>query len=227
MQAKHRNQPVIRFVGAVTLLALGGCSSDSDGEQASTGALTCGKPSCCTPLVYDPSRVFVSQTSDGSGVSIGMVLELSNPPSDYWEVNVDVTLPSGKTIPCGSAISPPPSYKHVTIGCPVTPLDSLPACGSTLALELRTRSSTYADGNGSQALCAGTDGQRLKLAVPVSCPECAGTVANFSSCSVLGQTCGSWSMSYGGGGGTSSVQLPCYCQWNDGADRLAWSCAVP
>jgi hypothetical protein len=187
--------------------------------------LTCGKPSCCVPIAIDPSKVYVYRTSDG--VRVGMVLNFGTPPSSWWDMNVDLLLPSG-TISCKSSLSPPaPDSKTATVFCPTVALDSMPACDSTITLELRPRSSTYSESNNTQALCTGTDDRQIELSVPVICPDSCGSPRNGSSCSVLGRTCDYTTMAYGGAGGTSTVTLPCSCGWNENLNGLAWSCPVP
>lgn len=147
--------------------------------------------------------------------------------SSWWDMNVDLLLPSGTSVSCQSSLSPPaPDSKTVTIFCPTVALDAMPACDTTMTIELRPRSSTYSDGNNSQALCAGTGGRQITLSVPVVCPTSCGYVSNYGSCSVLGQTCDYTTMGWGGAGGTT-VSLPCSCEWNESLDELAWSCAVP
>jgi hypothetical protein len=204
-----------------------GSSPDVTSNLGDVGAedLACGKPSCCVPITIDPSRVYVYRNSDGGRVS--MVVNFGTPPSSWWDMNVDLLLPSGTSVSCQSSLSPPaPDSKTVTIFCPTIALDAMPACDSTMTIELRPRSSTYSDGNNSQALCAGTGGRQITLSVPVVCPTSCGYVSNYGSCSVLGQTCDYTTIGWGGAGGTT-VSLPCSCEWNESLNELAWSCAVP
>jgi hypothetical protein len=190
-----------------------------------TVEFTCGKPSCCVPIAIASSRVYVYRNSDGGRVA--MVLNLGTPPSNWWEIDVDLLLPSGTSVSCSSSVRAPAlDSKTVTIFCPTVSPDALPACDSTLTLELHPHSSTYPDSTGTQALCAGTEGRQVKLSVPVLCPASCGYVSYGSSCSVLGQTCSYTTMGYGGAGGTM-VSLPCNCDWSDYLNGLAWSCPVP
>lgn len=196
-----------------------------DVSDADTQPLSCGTPSCCVPLAFDPSRVYVDRNSDGA--RMGMVLSLDALPSSWWEIDVDVLLPSGTSVACTTSPRAPVDAKTVTLFCPTVALDALPACDSTITLELNPRSSTYPDSTGTHALCAGTGGRQIKVSVPVTCPDGCGTPSNGRSCNVLGRTCNYTTMAYGGGGGTSTASLPCSCLWNDLLNALAWSCAVP
>ena len=201
-----------------------GSSPDVTSDLSDVGAedLACGNPSCCVPIAIDPSRVYVYRNADGGRVA--MVLSFGTPPSSWWDMNVDLLLPSGTSVSCESSLSPPaPDSKTVTIFCPTVALDAMPACDSTVTLELRPRSSTYPDSNNAQALCAGTGGRQINLSVPVICPGTCGYVSYAGSCSVLGQTCSYSTMGWGGAGGTS-VSLSCECDWNDNLNGLAWSC---
>jgi hypothetical protein len=202
-------------------------SPDVTSDLSDVGAedLTCGKPSCCVPITIDPSRVYVYRNSDGGRVVL--VLNLGTPPSSWWDMNIDLLLPSGTSVSCESGLnSPAPDSKTVTIFCPTVALDAMPACDSTITLELRPRSSTYPDSNNAQALCAGTEGRQLKLSVPVICADSCGYPSNGGSCSILGQTCNYSTMGWGGAGGMM-VTLPCSCSWNESLNRPAWSCLVP
>jgi len=202
----------------------GGSSQDVPSALSDVGAedLTCGSPSCCVPIAIDPSRVYVYRNSDGG--RLAMVLSFGTPPSSWWDVSVDLLLPSGTSVSCQNSLSPPtPDSKTVTIFCPTVALDAMPDCGSTMTLELRPHSSTYSDGNGAQALCAGTEGCQITVSVPVICPGACGYIGyGGGSCSVLGQSC-YYATGYGGAGGTP-FSLSCYCEWNDNVSGLAWSC---
>jgi hypothetical protein len=223
----NRNNPIAHLVAMAALGAFCGCSTNASNQSNSDArSLTCGNPSCCVPIVIDPSRVHLYRNSDG--VRVAMVLDFGGQPSDWWDINVDVVLAAGTSVSCEAGPSPPASdYKTVTILCPTVALDAMPACDSTIALELRPRSSTYPDSSRAQTLCAGADGRSIKLTVPVTCSDSCGSPSNGSSCSVLGQTCNYSAMTYGGAGGTSTVSLPCSCRWNEILNGLAWSCAVP
>jgi len=196
----------------------------TDLRDSGDGALTCGTPSCCVPSTIDPGRVYVYRKSDGGHIS--MVLTFEAAPASFWDMDVDVVLPSGTSVACTSSLRAATDSKTVSLYCPAVALDALPACDSTIKLELHPRSSTYSDSSGSQALCAGTADRQITLTVPVRCPDC-GNPSNGSACSVLGQSCNYSTMAYGGNGGTPTVSLPCSCVWNDVLNGLAWSCAVP
>lgn len=197
-----------------------GSSGDADG-----GDLTCGSPSCCVPIAVDPSRVYLSRQSDGGHVT--MVLSLVTQPASFWDIDVDVLLPSGAAVSCKwDRSGPSPYYKTVPVYCPTVPLDAIPSCDSAVTIELRPRSSTYADANTTQALCAGSQGRQLDVSVPVLCVDSCGSPSNGGSCAFLGQSCSYTALGYGGGGGTFTGSLPCSCTWNESLDRLAWSCAV-
>jgi hypothetical protein len=168
-----------------------------------------------------------AEASAYDGARMGMVLSLDALPSSWWEIDVEVLLPSGTSVACTSSPRAPADAKTVTLFCPTVALDALPACDSTITLELNPRSSTYPDSTGTHALCAGTGGRQIRVSVPVTCPDSCGTPSNGRSCNVLGRTCNYTMMAYGGGGGTSTASLPCSCLWNDLLNALAWSCAVP
>jgi hypothetical protein len=201
------------------------CSSGGNPPESGAGALTCDKPSCCVPLVIRPDRVYLYRSDDS--LRIGMVLDLGARPSNWWDVSVQVVLASGTSVSCELSPSPPaPEYKTVTVICPASVMDALPACDSTLTLELRPRSSTYPDNSGAPPLCTGIEGRSLKLNLPVVCPNSCTSPSNGTACSIIGQRCSYSALAMGGNGGTTTVLLPCTCAWSEILDRLAWSCVV-
>jgi hypothetical protein len=226
---EHRHCRIAHLVAGAALIVLCRCSTDSSNAfESGAGSLTCGEPSCCAPIVVDPTRVYVYRTSDSADVRVGMVLSFAARPSSWWDMNVEVVFSSGVSVSCGSgSLFPAPDYNTVTIICPPVALDSLPACDSTITLELRPHSSTYPDSSGAQPLCVGTEGHQVKLTVPVACQDGCGYPSNGGSCNVLGETCDYSALAQGGAGGNSYVSLPCSCQWNEILNGLAWSCAVP
>jgi hypothetical protein len=207
---------------ASTILGCSGSSPASDDAGAiSEETLSCAAPSCCVPVDIDSYQIIVYQSGGEIGIMIG--LDVPVPSSDAWSASVDVALSWGVSISCTATIASKPS-NFVTLVCPTVRLDYTPACDSALTLELRPRTSTYADTAGTQVVCAGQQGAPLRFAATVACPTCPSLSesSNFQPCDFPYMTCFYGATASNG----TSGSLPCECIPNDACGHSSWSCAV-
>lgn len=207
---------------ASTILGCSGSSPSSDDAGAISGeTLGCAAPACCVPVDIDPKKIVVYQS--GGEIGIEIVLDVPVPSSDAWSASVDVALSWGVSITCTTAVASKPS-NSVTLVCPTVRLDYTPACDSALTLELRPRSSTFADTAGTQVVCAGQQGAPVRFAATVACPTCPSLSegSNFQPCDFPYMTCFYGATASNGAYGS----LPCSCGANAVDGSFRWSCAV-
>jgi hypothetical protein len=183
---------------------------------------SCEAPSCCVPINLRPENIWVDGAK--SKLSLKMVVERAGGDNSYWVVSADVAVPGGEAT-CTSPMESP-NAKFVLLTCPLIALDSMPACGSTIALGLRLRSSTYADyGDAGLAnpVCSASASTDIQLAQTVICPNCPASLSPYPAavCDIPEQTCPNTS------GSPGSDQLPCTCSMNSWSGERKWSCPVP
>jgi hypothetical protein len=204
--------------GTQPITSTGGIGSGGSSDSASGGSggstHSCDGSACCQPLVLDNHTTWA--TIAGDRLSITILVTRSGGSDPYWDVQADVAVPGGQAT-CKPSMQT--SYTtYLGIECPAIILDPAPICGSTLALQIHLRSSTYPAYNSIDATCAAAGTMDIELQQPVTCPSCPASLIPPSNepCEIPGSDCPAQGFSF-----------TCPCNLDRKTGERKWTCPTP
>jgi len=145
-------------------------------------------------------------------------------PNYSWSPVVTIAVAGGTQQPCTSSTVISPSSRFTVVECQGL---SLGACGTNVTIQVTLGANGYSFATGNTSPACESSKMTLTYTVPVKCPTCPSSCTSGPCDMVPGTTCSYQAFTYNpGGGGSSSMSLPCLCNFNSATGARYWSCAI-